>query len=99
MHGHYPGAGPAFVLMHGFPDHLGIYDDLVPLLVAGGRRVVTFDFLGFGRSDRPAGASYTFEGQVEDLSAGGVAFEAGKVRSRRARFVLFRGDQLCACTS
>ena len=22
----YPGAGPAFVLMHGFPDHLGIYD-------------------------------------------------------------------------
>jgi pimeloyl-ACP methyl ester carboxylesterase len=74
----YPGAGPAFVLMHGFPDHLGIYDDLVPFLVAGGRRVVTFDFLGFGRSDRPAGARYTFEGQVEDLSAVASHLKLGK---------------------
>jgi len=44
----YKGAGPAFVLMHGFPDNLHIYDDLIPYLVASGRRVVTFDFLGFG---------------------------------------------------
>jgi hypothetical protein len=29
----------AFVLMHGFPDNLHIYDDLIPHLVAGGRRV------------------------------------------------------------
>jgi pimeloyl-ACP methyl ester carboxylesterase len=26
----YPGEGPAFVLMHGFPDNLGIYDSLAP---------------------------------------------------------------------
>ena len=71
------GAGPAFVLMHGFPDHLGIYDDLFLSWRRRGR-VVTFDFLGFGRSDRPAGASDTFEGQVEDLSAGGVALKLGK---------------------
>ena len=44
----YSGLGPAFVLMHGFPDNLRIYDDLIPYLVAAGRRVVTFDFLGFG---------------------------------------------------
>jgi haloalkane dehalogenase len=44
----YAGAAPAFVLMHGFPDNLHIYDDLIPNLVGGGRRVVAFDFLGFG---------------------------------------------------
>lgn len=65
----YEGAGPAFVLMHGFPDNLGIYDDLVPYLTAAGRRVVTFDFLGFGASDKPSDASYSFEQQVGDLEA------------------------------
>jgi hypothetical protein len=26
----YEGSGPTFVLMHGFPDNLRIYDDLIP---------------------------------------------------------------------
>jgi hypothetical protein len=26
----YEGAGPTFVLMHGFPDNLRIYDDIIP---------------------------------------------------------------------
>jgi haloalkane dehalogenase len=65
----YAGTGPAFVMMHGFPDKLRIYDDLVPLLVNAGRRVVTFDFLGFGQSDKPAGASYSFQQQLGDLKA------------------------------
>jgi haloalkane dehalogenase len=65
----YPGSGPAFVLMHGFPDNLHIWDDLVPHLVASGRRVVTFDFLGFGASDKLAGAAYSFEQQLGDLAA------------------------------
>jgi haloalkane dehalogenase len=65
----YDGTGPAFVLMHGFPDNLRIYDDLIPYLTATGRRVVAFDFLGFGASDKPAGASYSFEQQLGDLSA------------------------------
>lgn len=63
------GAGPAFVLMHGFPDNLHIWDDLIPYLVAGGRRVVTFDFLGFGASDKPADATYSFRQQLGDLEA------------------------------
>src|SRR5271170_1452588 len=50
----YEGGGPTFVLMHGFPDNLQIYDRLVPYLVAAGRRVVTLDFLGYGASDKPA---------------------------------------------
>jgi haloalkane dehalogenase len=57
------------VLMHGFPDNLRIYDDLIPYLTATGRRVVAFDFLGFGASDKPSGASYSFEQQLADLSA------------------------------
>jgi haloalkane dehalogenase len=65
----YDGTGPAFVLMHGFPDNLRIYDDLIPYLVAGGRRVITFDFLGFGASEKPEGASYSFEQQFDDLKA------------------------------
>jgi haloalkane dehalogenase len=65
----YKGAGPAFVLMHGFPDNLHIYDDLIPYLVAGGRQVVAFDFLGFGASDKLSGATYSFRQQLGDLEA------------------------------
>jgi haloalkane dehalogenase len=65
----YDGTGPAFVLMHGFPDNLRIYDDLIPYLTAAGRRVVAFDFLGFGASDKTPGATYSFEQQLGDLSA------------------------------
>jgi pimeloyl-ACP methyl ester carboxylesterase len=65
----YEGAGPAFVLMHGFPDNLHIYDDLIPHLVSSGRRVVAFDFLGFGASDKIPGAAYSFEQQLGDLQA------------------------------
>ncbi|MBT2302421.1 alpha/beta hydrolase [Variovorax paradoxus] len=65
----YAGTDPAFVLMHGFPDNLHIYDDLIPHLVAAGRRVVTFDFQGFGRSDKPDGATYSFKQQLGDLEA------------------------------
>jgi len=36
----YPGAGPAFVLLHGFPDNLQTYDGLASILAAQGHRVV-----------------------------------------------------------
>jgi len=75
----YAGAGPAFVLMHGFPDNLHIWDDLIPDLVASGRRVVTFDFLGFGASDKPAGAAYSFEQQLGDLEAVVAGLALGKI--------------------
>ncbi len=75
----YEGAAPAFVLMHGFPDNLHIWEDLVPYLIAGGRRVVTFDFLGFGASDKPAGAAYSFKQQLGDLEAVVEALGLGKI--------------------
>ncbi len=64
----YPGEEPAIVLMHGFPDTLHLYDRLLPWLITS-RRVVTFDFLGWGESDKPAGYPYTAANQVGDLDA------------------------------
>jgi haloalkane dehalogenase len=64
----YPGEEPAIVLMHGFPDNLHLYDRLVPWLITS-RRVVTFDFLGWGESEKPAGYPYTAANQAGDLDA------------------------------
>ena len=64
----YAGEGPTFMPMHGFPDNLHIYDEVIPYLVGAGRRVVAFDFLGFGASDKP-GSGYDFAQQMGDLEA------------------------------
>jgi len=63
-----PGPGLPVVLMHGFPDSTHLYDRLVPHL-AGRAPVVRFDFLGWGRSDKPAGYPYTATNQAGDLAA------------------------------
>lgn len=65
----YAGAEPAFVLMHGFPDNLHLYDRLVPQLC--GRHLVLFDFLGWGKSDKPSPKdyAYTFDHQKDELDA------------------------------
>src|SRR5262249_11457162 len=62
----HPGAEPAIILMHGFPDNLHLYDRLSPYL-SPPRRVVLFDFLGWGSSDKPFGYPYTTDNQVGDL--------------------------------
>ena len=59
------GSGTPIVLMHGFPDNHHLYDRLVPLL--SGRRVVAFDFLGWGDSDKPVDHAYTAEAQTQEL--------------------------------
>src|SRR5262245_5509219 len=64
----HPGAEPAIVPMHGFPDNVHLYDRLIPFL-SPPRRVVAFDFLGWGRSDKPTGYPYTADNQVGDLDA------------------------------
>src|SRR5436309_6044019 len=64
----YRGEEPAIVLMHGFPDTLHLYDRLLPWL-SPPRRVVTFDFLGWGTSEKPAGYPYTAANQVGDVDA------------------------------
>jgi pimeloyl-ACP methyl ester carboxylesterase len=64
----YSGEGPPIILMHGFPDNLHLYDRLLPHL-SPARRVITFDFLGWGASDKPARHQYTAQNQVADLDA------------------------------
>lgn len=75
----YAGSGPVFVLLHGFPDNAHIYDDLIPHLVSAGRRTVAIDFLGFGSSDKPEGAQYSFQQQLGDVEAVVAALELDKV--------------------
>src|SRR4029453_6022773 len=62
----YPGAGNPILLLHGFPDNLHLYDRLVPPL-APTRRVVTFDFLGWGLSDKPASYRPTARNQLREV--------------------------------
>lgn len=62
------GQAPSLVLMHGFPDNQHLYDALIPLL-ARRHHVVSFDFLGWGASDKPAGAVYDVASQRADLDA------------------------------
>ena len=63
----YDGGEPPIVLMHGFPDNLHLYDLVVPFLSP--RRVIVFDFLGWGSSDKPSGYAYTAANQEADLDA------------------------------
>jgi pimeloyl-ACP methyl ester carboxylesterase len=63
----HPGDASALVLMHGFPDDHHIYDRLVPFLTP--RRVVTFDFFGYGRSGRDADGAPLVFAPGEDLAA------------------------------
>src|SRR5438046_4035172 len=58
----YPGEEPTIVLMHGFPDTLHLYDRLLPWL-SPSRRGGSFDFLGWGASDKPAGHPATAANQ------------------------------------
>lgn len=64
----YPGAEPPIVLMHGFPDNVHLYDRLFPYL-SPPRRVIAFDFLGWGGSDKPSGVPITASSQVGDVDA------------------------------
>lgn len=63
----YPGAEPAIVIMHGFPDRRSINEPLARQLV--GRRVLLFDFLGYGESDKPEGHVYDAASCEDDLEA------------------------------
>ena len=74
----HPGAEPAIILMHGFPDSVHLYDRLSPY-ISPPRRVVLFDFLGWGSSDKPSGYPYTADNQVGDLDAVITQLRLGQV--------------------
>jgi pimeloyl-ACP methyl ester carboxylesterase len=69
---------PSMILMHGFPDSMHLYDRLVPLL-ANHRHIITFDFIGWGDSDKPAGHHYDVASLQRDLQAVIDYFELNQV--------------------
>jgi pimeloyl-ACP methyl ester carboxylesterase len=59
------GAGPAVLLLHGFPDTHQLWRHQVPALTAAGFRTIAPDLRGFGESDQPG--SYEVGAHVADL--------------------------------
>jgi haloalkane dehalogenase len=62
------GQGPTLVLMHGFPDNQHLYDAVIPQL-AQQHHVLSFDFLGWGDSEKPSAHRYDVASQRADLDA------------------------------
>jgi haloalkane dehalogenase len=55
-------------MMHGFPDNQHLYDLVIPIL-ASTRHVITFDFLGWGESDKPSDHRHDVSSLRNDLEA------------------------------
>ena len=65
-----PPHGDLILCLHGQPTWSYLYRKMIPLFAATGRRVVAPDFIGFGRSDKPAQrSSYTYANHVAWLKA------------------------------
>jgi haloalkane dehalogenase len=54
------GSGPAVLLLHGWPTSSFLWRNVMPP-IARANRVIALDLPGFGGSDKPQGARYTFE--------------------------------------
>ena len=62
------GTGHAVLLLHGWPTNSQLWQEQVDFLKST-HRVITFDWLGFGRSDKPRGHPYTFTTMRDILGA------------------------------
>ena len=60
------GSGPPVVLIHGWPLSGRSWEKQLTALVAAGRRVITYDRRGFGKSSQPA-TGYDYDTFAEDL--------------------------------
>ena len=71
------GAGDAVVLIHGYPLSGASWEKQIPVLLAGGHRVITYDRRGFGKSSQPT-AGYNYDSFAEDLNnwSGAMRFSA-----------------------
>lgn len=63
------GAGAPVVMLHGNPTWSFQYRQVIPGLVAGGRRAIAPDQLGFGLSDKPTAYSYRPADQARQFAA------------------------------
>jgi non-heme chloroperoxidase len=62
------GSGAPVVLIHGYPLSGRAWDKQVPVLIDDGRRVITYDRRGFGKSSQPT-IGYDYETFAADLHA------------------------------
>jgi non-heme chloroperoxidase len=60
------GSGQPVVLIHGYPLSGRAWDKQAPVLLEDGRRVITYDRRGFGRSSQPA-TGYNYDTFAADL--------------------------------
>ncbi len=60
------GSGEAIVLIHGYPLSGASWEKQMPVLLGAGRRVITYDRRGFGKSSQPA-FGYNYDTFAEDL--------------------------------
>jgi haloalkane dehalogenase len=61
-----PADGPVVLCLHGEPSWSFLYRKMIPVLAAGGLRVVAPDLVGFGRSDKPVRIEdHSYARQVE----------------------------------
>ncbi len=64
------GSGPPVVLFHGEPTWSFLYRKVIPELVGAGYRCIAPDYVGFGKSDKPADdAFYTYDMHSESVAA------------------------------
>lgn len=62
------GSGQPVVLIHGYPLDSSSWEKQTAVLLEAGKRVITYDRRGFGRSDRPT-SGHDFDTYAADLSA------------------------------
>jgi non-heme chloroperoxidase len=60
------GSGEPVVLIHGYPLSGASWEKQVPVLLGAGKRVITYDRRGFGRSSQPT-TGYNYDTFAEDL--------------------------------
>lgn len=60
------GSGNPIVLIHGYPLSGASWEKQVPMLLAVGHRVITYDRRGFGKSSQPT-SGYNYDTFAEDL--------------------------------
>jgi pimeloyl-ACP methyl ester carboxylesterase len=60
------GSGDPVVLIHGYPLNGASWEKQLPVLLAAGHRVITYDRRGFGKSSQPT-SGYNYDTFAEDL--------------------------------
>jgi haloalkane dehalogenase len=73
------GKGPTVVMMHGFPDSQHLYDPLITKLYKT-RHVISFDYVGWGDSDKPTKHNYNVASLRKDLDTVMASYQLNAVQ-------------------